>query len=125
MPTFTRAQYEQYLARTKSKANLDPDHSGLRSMQSKPDERVSLDAIEVGKEKGWADAYGRFEVVFTVYSVRPCDWDGYDIKSLQDFLVSTGIIPNDGWKTLSGRVVSCKAATQGEEKTIITIEPKK
>jgi Holliday junction resolvase RusA-like endonuclease len=80
-----------------------------------------LDSPPPREETRWHDAACRFEVVFTVFSVRPCDWDGYDIKALQDFLITAGIIPDDGWKTLSGRVVSRKAATKDEERTEIEI----
>jgi len=90
-------------------------------MHPQPDERVPLDNTFEGKEACWYEAARRFEVVFTVYSRRPCDWDGYDIKALQDFLVTAGIIPDDGWRTLSGRVVSKKVSTEGEEKTTIEI----
>lgn len=94
---------------------------GLRAMQPKPDERLPLDTPVPREEACWHDASERFEIVFTVYSRRPCDWDGYDIKALQDFCVKAGIITGDGWKTLSGRVVSRKASTEGEEKTVIEI----
>lgn len=93
------------------------------AVQPKPDERLPLDDAGEGEKACWHDASERFEITFTVYSRRPCDWDGYDIKALQDFLCRAGIIPNDGWNTLSGRVYSRKAATEAEEKTIIEITP--
>ena len=101
--------------------NLDCNPAGIRARQPKPDERLSLDIAPEREEASWHDAAGRFEIVFTVYSRRPCDWDGYDIKALQDFLVTAGILPNDGWRTLSGRVHSRKVATEAEEKTVIEI----
>lgn len=97
------------------------DDTGVCAVQPQPAKRVSLESIEAGEEACWHDVDAVFEIVFTIYSVRPCDWDGYDIKSLQDFLVSAGILPGDGWKTLSGRVYSRKAATKDEEKTVIEI----
>jgi hypothetical protein len=96
-------------------------NSRVHSVQPESDERLSLDAGAQGEETRWYASARRFEIVFTVYSQRPCDWDGWDIKALQDFLCKAGILPDDGWKTLSGRVVSEKVATEGEEKTVITI----
>jgi hypothetical protein len=96
-------------------------NSRLRSFNPKPDERMPLDDATTREETRWYDASKKFEIVFTVYALRPCDWDGYDVKALQDFCVAAGIISDDGWKTLSGRVVSRKAATKNEEKTVIEI----
>lgn len=96
-------------------------HQGLRAIDAKPVERVPLDIADTREEACWPYAHVRFEVTFTVYSMRPADYDGYDIKYLQDFLVSSGIITRDDWKTLSGRTVSRKAATKEEERTEITI----
>jgi len=95
----------------------------LRPLHPKPDERLPLDGGGTGEEACWHDAARRFEIVFIVHTMHPCDWDGYDIKALQDFCVKAGIIPDDGWKTLSGRVLSEKVSTQGEEKTVIEIRP--
>ena len=94
----------------------------LCAVQPKPNERLPLDAIGSGEETCWYDAPCRFEIIFTVYSIRPCDWDGYDIKALQDFCVTAGILPHDGWKTLSGRVRSRKAETKEEERTVIAVQ---
>ena len=102
---------------------IDYYDTGLRPVQPQPVERVPLGASPQGEETRWYASARRFEIVFTVYSRHPCDWDGYDIKALQDFLIKAGIIPDDGWQTLSGRVVSRKAATQGEERTEIEIRP--
>ena len=93
----------------------------VRPLHQEPDERVPLLGGVPGEEACWHEADQRFEIVFTVYSRRPCDWDGYDIKALQDFLIKAGIIPDDGWAALSGRVVSRKAETEAEEKTVIEI----
>lgn len=69
----------------------------------------------------WYGAAKRFEITFRIYAVRPCDYDGYDIKPIQDMLVRAEIIPDDRWDMLAGRVVSCKARTQDEERTEIEI----
>jgi hypothetical protein len=100
---------------------LENSSKRLRAVQSKPDERLPLDPVVKGEEAFWYVPPCSFEIVFTVYSRRPCDWDGYDIKALQDFLVKVGILPGDGWKTLTGWIVSRKAATQAEERTEVEI----
>lgn len=87
----------------------------------KPAKRVSLVGSGPAKKAGWHIPGTRLEITFTVYSNRPADYDGYDIKALQDFLVKAGIIEDDRWDILAGRIVSRKAATQGEEKTVVEI----
>ena len=103
------------------KANSDHRVEGVCAKHSKPDERVSLDGLGSGEEARWHESSERFEITFTVYAQRPADWDGWDIKALQDFCVKAGIITDDGWKTLSGRVYSRKVATEEEEKTVIEV----
>jgi hypothetical protein len=106
----------------KRNPHLYPNHNqGIRTANTQPGPRLPLELSETAEEAHWPYAHGRFEITFTVYSLRPADYDGYYIKHLQDFLVSAGIIPGDGWDTLSGRVVSRKAATKGEERTEILI----
>jgi len=101
--------------------NLDSDDGGVCSKHSKRIERMPLDLNPEREEACWHDADASFEITFTVYSVRPCDYDGYDIKYLQDWLVSAGIISGDDWKTITGRVCSRKAKSKEEEKTVIEI----
>ena len=105
------------------RANLNPNagSSGIRPTTQKPTKRVPLDDAIRPEEKNWYNAAVSFEIVFTIYSRRPADYDGYDIKALQDFLVKAGIITDDRWDVLAGRVVSRKAATEGEERTEIQI----
>lgn len=113
-----------FLARNASQDGQASPHDHrprLHAVQPESDERLPLDARPEGEETRWYASARRFEILFTVHSQRPCDWDGWDIKALQDFLVKAGVIPEDGWKTLSGRVVSEKVATEAEEKTVITI----
>ena len=102
---------------------LGAEHYARRvhALQPQPVERLPLVIAPEGKEACWYGAATRFEITFTVYAVRPCDYDGYDIKALQDFCVAAGIIPDDDWRTLSGRVISRKVATKAEEKTVIEI----
>ncbi len=94
---------------------------GLRPLPAKPNQRLPLDDGGGTEEADWHNAAERFEITFTVYSMRPADYDGYDIKALQDFLVKAGVITDDRWNILAGRVVSRKAATKEEEKTVINI----
>ena len=100
---------------------IDADSAGVRPAAPKPVGRVPLDAKSGAEEAHWYHAAKRFEVTYTVYSVRPADYDGYDIKALQDFLVKAGMLTDDRWDVLAGRVVSRKAATEEEERTEIEI----
>lgn len=65
----------------------------------------------------------RFEIVFTIYARRPCDFDGYHIKPIIDMAVHAGILPGDAWHQLEGSVRSAKVSTTEEERTEITIIP--
>lgn len=103
-------------------ANLDPEPSRLHSNHTKPSQGGALVGEPPREIESWHGAAKRFEITLTVYSVRPCDYDGYDIKPIQDMLVRAKIIPDDKWDVLSGRIVSCKARTQEEERTEIQIE---
>lgn len=97
--------------------NRQVDSTPLRATNPQPAKRRSLVNRVSGKEAGGP----RFEIVFTVYATRPADWDGYSIKALQDMLVRSGILPDDSWETLQGRVISAKAESPEEERTEITI----
>ncbi len=63
----------------------------------------------------------RFAITFTVFAVRPCDWDGWHIKPLLDMVVNAGIIPGDTWYQLEGSVRSFKVYSEEEERTEIEI----
>lgn len=101
--------------------STNPGDHGLRAVVAEPVGRVPLGGEGGPEETRWHPAAARFEIVFIVYSVRPADYDGYDIKAVQDFLVTAGIITGDDWKTLAGRTVSRQVATQKEERTEIVI----
>lgn len=64
----------------------------------------------------------RHRITFEVYAVRPCDYDNYFCKPLQDLLVNLGFLPDDNWRVLEGCVISRRAKTKSEERTEITIE---
>ena len=94
----------------------------LRPAAPQPASRVPLADGGIAEDPHWYDAAKRFEIRFTVYSVRPADWDGYYVKALQDFLVRAGIIPEDRWDVIVGATIhSKKAATEREEKTVVEI----
>lgn len=94
----------------------------LSAVNQEPVERVPLVKPAARKEKGRVRPKRRFEITFTIHAVRPCDWDGWDCKYLQDWCVTAGLIPSDGWDVLSGRVLSRKVSTEVEEKTVIEID---
>lgn len=104
-----------------SRAFLAANLGGVSSHHQKQPQRSSLDGECEGEEARWYGTAKRFEITFVIYAVRPCDYDGYDIKPIQDMLVRAQIIPDDRWDLLSGRVVSRKARTQSEERTEIEI----
>ncbi len=62
-----------------------------------------------------------FEIRFTIYSVRPNDWDNPWTKTLQDCLVRAGILHDDKWDVLQGKVISQKAYSKEEERTVIEL----
>lgn len=101
--------------------NLDYPSAPIRAHDEKPDQGRPLEYSEPGKETCWYGSAKRFEIRFTIYSVRPCDFDGWDIKYLQDCIVRAQIIPDDGWKVLAGRVESRKVHTEEDERTEVKI----
>jgi hypothetical protein len=88
-----------------------------------------LDGAGKGKGKGGGipapGLGGRFEVTFTVWAVRPNDWDNIHVKCLQDLLLKSGAVPglsDDCWHQLQGRIISRKACSAQEEGTQIEIK---
>lgn len=103
------------------KRNLQSGVARLHPDNAQPDKLLSLERAAEREETGWHGPARRFEITFTVFALRPCDWDGWDCKRLQDWLVEAGIIPSDKWDTLSGRVLSKKVSKAIEERTEIEI----
>lgn len=101
--------------------NADDHPERVSAADAKPHEGNALEQPASGEEARWHGTANRFEITYTIYSVRPADFDNYSCKYVQDFLVKAGILPNDGWRCLSGRVISRKAKTQAEERTEIEI----
>ncbi len=99
--------------------NLSPRAQRLPASNPKPAKGVALER-PVPRE---AQGAGRARIVFRIFSRRPCDWDGYSIKELQDCLVHAGILEGDEWNRLEGCVISEKVLTLAEERTEIEIIP--
>lgn len=97
--------------------------TGICSAHAKPVEGNALECPLPRKEKNSEGFTQRFSITFVVFSVRPCDWDGYHIKEIQDMLVHAGVLLSDDWTVLEGRVISRKAHSKAEEKTVIEITP--
>jgi len=82
----------------------------------------------VGSKSGEGESRGgvgkRYRVTWTVYSVKPMDWDNVagGIKAIQDCAVEAGWIPDDGWKVLEGVVVSEKCSSKSEQRTEMKLE---
>lgn len=99
------------------KANSDPDDSGLHPTKQEQPEGKPLERITQRKDKSCT----RFEITFKVYAVRPNDWDNPYTKVLQDLLRHAGILHDDAWNVLQGRIIPCKAYKKEEERTEIEI----
>jgi len=109
---FSREWYEQYQAR----------RAGVCATKPKRPARVSLDDSRQGEEKGGVVPEGRYHITFTVFNVRPLDYDNYRCKDLQDCLVKAGFLPDDNWRVLYGTVIPEKVREEAEERTEILIE---
>lgn len=120
MPRITNAEYQAILERQAARAarKAGVGAQGVPAANAECDPRQALERPVARKA---ADGK-RFEILFTVYAVRPCDYDNYHCKVLQDCLVRAGFIPNDDWRTLQGRVISHKANNRQEERTEIVIQ---
>ena len=103
------------------KANSDA--AGVCSQEPERAERMPLVSVASGKETGSDCTPQRYRITFRIFSVRPCDYDNYRCKELQDLVVKSGIIPDDNWRVLEGCVISRKAKSKAEERTIIEIDP--
>ena len=105
------------------KRNADVGDSGLRAAKSERAPKLPLVSVGKRKETRSVGAQGRFLVRFRVFSIRPLDWDNYRLKDLQDLLCLTGLLPSDNWNVLEGSVVSEKAHSKAEERTVVEITP--
>ncbi len=94
-----------------------PGSTELPAGEPKPIKRRTLERVVSGEATGGP----RLEISFVVYARRPCDWDNYFVKPLQDLLIKSGILFTDGWNHLGGRIYSRKVSTEAEERTEIQI----
>ncbi len=90
---------------------------GLPSPFKEPAQGDALERVSPRE----AESSPRFKIEFHVYACRPCDYDGYHIKELQDLVVQSGILPSDDYRTLRGEVIPHKVHTEEEEETRILI----
>src|SRR5258705_60987 len=118
----SRGWTAQHVAEYERKQKADHRARGIRASEPQHAQGNALVGALSGEETGRVEPLARFKIVFTVYAVRPCDYDGLHIKELQDMLVEAGLLHGDSWDILDGEVRSRKAETKAEEKTIIEIE---
>lgn len=115
---WSQAQLDEYLRKQKARAG----DKKVRAAKPERIEGVSLECAASGESEGRNGVEARFNIKFTVCSVRPLDWDNLRLKELQDCLVQAGLLPDDNWRILQGCVISKKAHSKEEEKTIVEIE---
>jgi hypothetical protein len=89
---------------------------------AEPHPRPALVAPAHRETPSCARAPQRTTITYIVRAQRPCDYDNWCIKFLQDCLIASGILDDDNWKVLQGTVISEKCATAEEEGTTIVIE---
>lgn len=108
----TKSQYDELI---KAHPSLAPE----RVCTTKPEQNKGkpLDGAIKGKTK----SKPRFTIGFEIYARRPCDWDNYWVKGIQDCLRNAGILYDDAWDVLEGSVVSKKAHTDEEVGMVITL----
>lgn len=118
----SEAEYQSILSRPAIAKRNPSGDTGVCAAVEKPVKGKPLERIAPRKSKSGDSSVGRFAICFIVYAVRPCDYDGYHIKELQDLLVHAGILPDDNWRVLEGKVISQKAHSPEEERTEVFIE---
>ncbi len=102
----------------KKNSDLPTGNQRLPSNEQQQPKRGSLDSPTKRKEQSTA----RFEITFEIYAVRPNDWDNVHVKEIQDSLIRAGILFDDNYKLLQGRIIAKKAHSKEEERTVITLE---
>lgn len=119
---WSQQEYEAYERKRASSGG-----KGLRATDQKPVEGNSLERAPQGKDTGLPSSAGisknreRAGIRFRVFSTRPCDWDNYSVKEIQDGLLKAGLLDSDDWDQLQGSVISEKVHSKEEERTVIEI----
>jgi hypothetical protein len=111
---------EYYKRRHHAELARATNEAGAAGVPAANPERPARKALERPARREAEDG-PCFEIVFTIYSRRPCDYDNYHCKILQDLLVRSGLLPDDDWRTLQGRCISKKANNWEEERTEVEI----
>lgn len=119
--TLTSEQLDAILKRP-AIAKVNPDLAGVSPGDKEQSRRNTLDRKVPRKTSRHGRTQRRFAITFYCYSVRPLDWDNWSTKQLQDCLVEVGILADDNWRALEGRVISRKAKTKAEERTEVHIQ---
>ncbi|MES2367174.1 MAG: hypothetical protein V4563_14955 [Pseudomonadota bacterium] len=126
---WTEAQAREYMqkrlkdeqrTRTELYANHHP--SEVSAAVTEPHPGPTLVAPAHRETPGSTGSLQRAKITYIVRAVRPCDFDNWNIKFLQDCLVAAGILDDDNWQILSGQIISEKAATKEDEGVTVIIE---
>src|SRR5882762_5541226 len=105
----SRGWTAQHVAGYERNQKADNRARGIRASEPQHTQREPLVGALSGEEASRVEPLARFKIVFTVYAVRPCDYDGLHIKELQDMLIEAGLLHGDAWDILDGEVRSRKA----------------
>ncbi len=130
MSRWTPEQFKEYAQRRlkqeeRARKEIYANHNhtkGLQATEPQPDcgqALVGSSSREAPRSTGSAQ---RAKITYIVRAKRPCDFDNWNIKFLQDCLIAAGILDDDNWQVLSGQVVSDKAFRGERESTVIIIE---
>jgi len=87
-----------------------------------PDSGQTLVSPAYGEAPSSTRTLQRAKITYIVRAIRPCDYDNWHIKFLQDCLIAAGILDDDNWQVLQGTVISEKADSAETEGTTIIIE---
>lgn len=103
------------------KRNRD-DNSSVHTTKQECIEGMPLERALPRKKKSCHSTEGRVKITYTIYSVRPLDYDNYWTKCLTDCLVGAKFLLGDAWWLLRGETISEKAHSKEEERIEIKIE---
>ena len=95
---------------------------GLPATVHESDSGQALVGLARRKAHSGPRALQRAKITYIVRALRPCDYDNWHIKFLQDCLIASGILDDDNWQVLQGTVVSEKAESAEDEGTTVVIE---